>query len=158
MTNLIGKRPILLLILLFMLACGDETPRQTIPFAQVYFRVDPVSYDVELKIPNSYKIFTEANRRLVSDRFGFAGVLVVTDAKGSLHAFDICCPFENKKTVVVSPEYDGHGYEGKVKCPSCGSVFVTMFGLGNCESGPSVEYLQRYNVTPLSDGSYRVTN
>lgn len=158
MANIIGKWKILLLIFLFTFACGEEMSRQTIPMAQVYFRIDPMSYDDELKNPDSYKIFKEANRRFDTDRFGFAGVLVVTDAYGGLHAFDLCCPHEDKKLVVVSPEYDGHAYDGTVKCTSCGSVFITMFGLGSVESGPSVEYLQRYNVTPLSDGSYRITN
>lgn len=146
------------LILLIVVSCGEEAPRQTVPFAAVNFRIDPNGYDIELNSPLSYKIFTEEDRRLDTDRFGYAGVLVVSDANRALHAFDLCCPHEDSKQVVVAPEYEGHGYDGKVKCASCGSVFVTMFGLGSVESGPSTEPLQKYNVVPLQDGSCRVIN
>ena len=150
---------ILLIIFLMVISCGEDTSRQTVPFASVNFRVDLNGYDPVLNSPHSYKIFTEEERRLPSDRFGYAGVLVVSDATGILYAFDLCCPHEDSKRVVVAPGYEGNGgYNGKVKCASCGSVFVTMFGLGNVESGPSKEPLQQYNVIPLQDGSYRVVN
>lgn len=149
---------VLLIVFLVVVSCGEETPRQTVPFAPVNFRVDPNGYDPILNNPHSYKIFTEEERRLPSDRFGYAGVLVVSDATGNLHVFDLGCPHEDSRQVVVNPEYDGNGYNGKVKCTSCGSVFVTMFGLGSVESGPSTEPLQRYNIILLPDGSSRVSN
>lgn len=150
---------ILFLIMLIVVSCGEEAPRQTVPFAPVNFRVDLRSYDAVLNNPHSYKIFTEEERRLPSDRFGYAGVLVVSDARGDLHAFDLCCPYEGSRQIAVTPGYEGDGgYNGKVKCVSCGSVFVTMFGLGSVESGPSTEPLQRYNVMLLQDGSYRIVN
>lgn len=149
---------VFLLILLIVTSCGDETPRQTVPFAQVNFRVDLISYDSELKNPDRYKIFTEEQRRLDTDYFGYGGVLVVSGPSGDLHAFDLCCPHEDNRQVVVVPDYEGSGYIGKVKCPSCGSVFVTMFGLGSVESGPSMEPLQRYNVILLQDRSSRIVN
>ncbi|MDR0421798.1 MAG: hypothetical protein LBH72_02160 [Proteiniphilum sp.] len=111
-----------------------------------------------MKNPLSYKIFTENDRRLPADRFGYAGVLVVSDATGVLHAFDLCCPREDSRQVAVVPDYEGGGYNGKVRCASCGSVFVTMFGFGSVESGPSTEPLQRYRVILLQDGSSRVVN
>ncbi|SEA37319.1 Rieske [2Fe-2S] domain-containing protein [Porphyromonadaceae bacterium KH3R12] len=150
---------VLSVIILLAFSCGDETARQTVPYAPVNFRVDPSGYDAILNNPHSYKIFTEEERRLPSDRFGYAGVLVVSDARGGLHAFDLCCPHEDSKGITVTPDYEeNEGYNGKVKCVLCGSVFVTMFGLGSVESGPSTEPLQRYNVLPLQDGSYRVVN
>lgn len=146
-------------IFFLMTSCGDEVPRQTIPYAPVNFRVDLNSYDLTLSSPLSYKEFTDANRRIATDRYGYGGVLVVTNAQGQLHAFDRCCPHEDKKTHVVAVDYPGNvGYQGKVKCPTCGSVFVTMFGIGNVESGPSLEPLQRYNVIALQDGSFRIVN
>ncbi|WP_298649239.1 hypothetical protein [uncultured Proteiniphilum sp.] len=146
------------LIILILVSCGEEASRQTVPFAAVNFRVDLSGYDRVLNSPHSYKIFTEDERRLPSDRFGYAGVLVISDATGILHAFDLCCPHEDSKQAVVVPGYAGEGYDGKVKCNSCGSVFVTMFGLGSVEAGPSTETLQRYNVILLQDGSYRIVN
>ncbi|MFA7494105.1 MAG: Rieske 2Fe-2S domain-containing protein [Proteiniphilum sp.] len=144
--------------LLIVLSCGEEETRQTVPYAAVNFRVDPNGADYILRNNLSYKIFTENELHPSTDRFGYAGVLVVTDANGTLHAFDLCCPHEDSKHIIVSPEYDGNGYGGKVKCSVCGSVYVTMFGLGNVESGPSTESLQRYNVIRLQDGSWRVVN
>ncbi|WP_294080525.1 Rieske 2Fe-2S domain-containing protein [Proteiniphilum sp. UBA5384] len=149
---------IFFLIIFLGVSCGSEVPRQTIPYGPVNFRVELMSYDSELKNPDCYKIFTEEHRRLNSDRFGYAGVLVITDARGNLYAFDLCCPHEDSRQAVVSPDYDGNGYAGKVRCNSCGSVYVTMFGIGNVESGPSSEPLQRYTVIQLQDGSYRVIN
>jgi hypothetical protein len=151
-------KSVVVVFLLIVMSCGEESPRWTVPSAQVNFRVDPDGYDPVLKNPHSYKIFTESERRLPSDRFGYAGVLVVSDATGVLHAFDLCCPHEDSRQAVVVPDYEGKGYNGKVKCASCGSVFVTLFGLGNVESGPSTEPLQRYNVILLQDGSSRVVN
>lgn len=149
---------VLLLIFLGIVSCGEEASRQTVPFAPVNFRVDPNGYDHILKNPNTYKIFMENKEHPSSERFGYGGVLVVSGPSGDLHAFDLCCPHEGSRQVLVNPEYDGSGYNGKVKCASCGSVFVTMFGLGSVESGPSTEPLQRYSVVPQTDGSYRVIN
>ncbi|NLX66623.1 MAG: Rieske 2Fe-2S domain-containing protein [Bacteroidales bacterium] len=147
-----------LIFLLMALSCGEEESRQTVPYAPVNFRVDPNGVDYILRNNLSYKIFTENEAHTTTDRFGYAGVLVVTDANGALYAFDLCCPHEENRNVTVSPEYEGNGYGGKVKCSACGSVYVTMFGLGNVESGPSAESLQRYNVIRLQDGSWRVVN
>lgn len=148
----------LIIFLVGVVSCGDEAPRQTVPYARVNFRVDPNGADYILKNNIVYKIFTKDEVHPTTDRFGYAGVLVVTDANGGLHAFDLCCPHEDNMRIVVNPDYEEKGYSGKVKCPTCGSVFGTMFGLGNVESGPSTEPLQRYNVIKLQDGSYRVVN
>ncbi len=148
----------LIIFLVVSVSCGDEAPRQTVPYALVNFRVDPDGADHILKNYLTYKIFTKSEAHSSTDRFGYAGVLVVTDANGGLHAFDLCCPHEDNKQIIINPDYEEKGYNGKVKCTSCGSVFVTMFGIGNVESGPSTEPLQRYNVILLQDGSYRVIN
>ena len=49
---------------------------------------------------------------------------------------------------------------GKAVCPKCGSVFVTMYGLGSVESGPSAEPLQRYTVRKDfgREGVFVITN
>jgi len=146
---------IIALSLLFTFAaCVDETDRSTIPFAPVNFTVDLLGYDHILNNALSYKVFTEKDRRVDSDRFGFAGLLVVADATGNtLFAYDLCCPYEDSKSIKVLP-----GDEGKVKCPSCGSVFATMYGQGNVVSGPASQSLQRYRVIPLHPGVYRLSN
>ncbi|MDD2247347.1 MAG: hypothetical protein PHI70_06350 [Proteiniphilum sp.] len=155
------KRVVLAIMLIIMAlsSCVDEAPRHSIPFAPVNFRIDLNSYDIALKNAMSYKIFSEKDRRFASDRFGFSGILAVTDATGaSIYAYDLCCPYEDNKTIRVEPGYDPTGYNGKACCPSCGSIFVLMYGLGSVESGPAKEPLQRYTVMPLQGDSYRIVN
>jgi hypothetical protein len=147
-------KKIIFLLLLIAASCADESPRFTIPVAPVNLRIDVNGYDYELKTPLSYKIFTENMRRSESDRFGFAGVFLVSDANGSsIFAYDLCCPYEDKRDVTVVPRADG-----KARCSSCGSIFVTMYGLGSVESGVATEPLQSYKVVPLQQGSYRILN
>ncbi len=156
---------ILFLILFAVTACEDEEARPTVPFSPVSFRIDVNGRDYKLKTPLYYLLFTEKDRTLPTDRFGYGGLLVVSDAMASaIYAYDLSCPHEDSKVVQVVPANDG-----KAVCPSCGSVFVTMFGLtngdgsmigfGSVDSGPATEPLQRYWVIPLRDeGSYRITN
>lgn len=150
------RRPVIVLLLLLLLctACLDETERFTIPFAPVYFEVQLTSYDVELRNPMSFKVFTDAERRRDTDRFGYAGLLVVADMTGNaLYAYDLCCPYEDNKSIRVV-----HGGNGKAECPSCGSVFVTMYGRGNVVEGPASQSLQSYRVIPLYQDTYRISN
>ena len=160
------KRSVIIaLSLLFTLAaCVDETDRYTIPFAPVNFTVDLLGYDHKLNNALSYKVFTEKDRRVDSDRFGFAGLLVVAVVNGntlSLFAYDLCCPYEDSKIIKVEPRSDG-----KAECPVCGSVYVTMdgntsghtmYGFGTPEKGPSSEALQSYRVI-LQNGVYHISN
>lgn len=139
---------------LFLTTCVDESEKLTIPFAAVSFEVHRGSYDVELRNPLAHKIFTDPDRRLVTDRFGYAGLLVVADITGqTLFAYDLCCPYEDSKNIKVLP-----GNDGKAECPSCGSVFVTMYGQGSVVSGPAKQSLQRYQVIPVYQDVYRIVN
>lgn len=150
------KRRIIASAILFHLfvACVKETEQFTIPFAAVSFEVHRGSYDVELRNPMAYKIFTSADQRLASDRLGYAGLLVVSDVTGqTLFAYDLCCPYEDSKNVKVFPTNDG-----KAECRSCGSVFVTMYGQGSVVSGPTKQSLQRYQVIPVYQDVYRIRN
>jgi nitrite reductase/ring-hydroxylating ferredoxin subunit len=140
----------------------DETDRYTIPFAPVSFTVDLLGQDHKLNIALSYKVFTEKDRRVDSDRFGFAVLLVVADVTGNaLFAYDLCCPYEDSKIIKVKPRSDG-----KAECPECGSVYFTMYGstsgnmmygFGTPEKGPSSEALQSYRVI-LQNGVYHLSN
>ncbi|MBK5194913.1 MAG: hypothetical protein JJE08_02605 [Proteiniphilum sp.] len=156
-------RVILLLLLVAVLSCVDDSSRLTVPYAPVSFRIDLDGPDYLLKIPLSFLAFSEKEKRLPSDRFGFAGLLVVSDATGNaIYAYDLCCPYEDSKVIKVVP-----GNEGTAVCPSCGSVFVTMFGItdnngmrgfGSVKSGPATEPLQSYRVVPLQSGRYSIVN
>lgn len=150
------RRPVVVLLLLLLLctACVDEAEEFTIPIAPVNFEMHLASFDVELRNALAYKIFTEEARRRDTDRFGYAGLLVVADMTGNtLYAYDLCCPYEDNKSISVVP-----GGNGKAECPSCGSVFVTMHGQGNVVKGPARQPLQRYRVIPTYQDTYRISN
>ena len=150
----------LLLLLLWLPFCSDDAPRQTVPFAPVNFQLDLNGLDHSLKNSLSFKIFTEQDRRTDNDRFGYSGVLVIsgmgvtTDVTGTnFYAYDLCCPHEKNRKSTIIPEEDG-----TATCATCGSEFVTMYGLGTPQKGPATESLQRYRVIPTQYGTYRVVN
>lgn len=134
-------------------SCGEESIRNTIPYAPVSFTIDLNGMDHELRNPLSYKVYGGDDRRLESDRMGYAGLLVVTGADGTIYAYDSCCPHEDSKQVSVHP-----GQDGTASCPVCGSQYVTIYGLGSPVSGPSTEPLQLYRVIPHLDGTYLIVN
>lgn len=149
----------LLLLLVAVSSCEDESAHLTIPYAPVRFSIDLNGQDFLLRTPLSFITFSEKEKRLPSDRVGFAGLLIVSSATGdAIYAYDLCCPYEDSRVIRVIP-----GNEGKAVCPSCGSVFVTMFGdniygYGSVESGPATEPLQSYRVSPLPFGRYTIMN
>ena len=145
---------ILLWFFVFVFSCVDESSHLTIPYAPVSFRIELTGPDYLLRTPLSFITFSEKEKRLPSDRLGYAGLLVVSDATGSaLYAYDLCCPHEDSKVIKVIPESNGSAV-----CPQCKSVFVTMYGQGSVVSGPAGESLQKYTVIPLQSGSYSITN
>lgn len=154
--SVVFKLALVLFLSMSLGACKDETPRATIPFAPVSFQIDLNGLDHPLKNALSYKTFTEQDRRSGEDRFGYSGVLVVSDATGtSLYAYDLCCPHEKRRETKIVPNDDG-----TAECPVCGSMFVTLYGRGTVEKGPGTEPLQRYRVIPLAvhPGMFQVVN
>ncbi len=146
----------LLPLFLSLLTCSDEAPHDSIPFAPVNFQIDLKVLDHSLQNPLTYKIFTEQDRRYEEDRFGFSGVMVVSNATATeLYAYDLCCPYEKRREIRIVPdEY------GTATCENCGSSFATLYGLGTVQHGPATQSLQRYNVFPIPSrpGSFRVAN
>ncbi len=152
--SLFFKVSLLWLGLLLFTGCADQVTRQTIPYAPVNIHIDLNGLDHTLRNPLAYKVFTEKDRRTDDERFGYSGVLVTSNADGTiLYAYDLCCPHENKREVRVVPEDNG-----TATCLTCGTVFVTQYGLGTRDKGPSTEPLQRYRIEPFAPGVYRVVN
>lgn len=148
------KIAVVLSFFLLWISCADEVPRFTVPHAPVNFRVDVGGYDFELNGALGYKVFTPNDARTQLDRLGYGGLLLVRDHQASaLFAYDLSCPYEDQKHITVTPSADG-----KAVCKTCGSVFVTMYGLGSVESGPGKEPLQRYKVIPQSNQVFVITN
>ena len=142
-------------LLLFFVSCGHEEMRQTIPFAHVNFRIDTSvgGRDHALRNPLTYKIFMENDRRTPTDRMGFGGLLIVSGFDNEIFAFDLACPFERNPNIRVVPNSNGEAV-----CSSCGSVFITSFGLGTVRSGVARAPLQRYRVYRQESGVFLVRN
>lgn len=138
--------------LCILISCVDEVQPYTIPFAPVYFNIDINGLDSDLT-HFAHKTFTRG--RTVGEQVGYAGLLIFRDAQGEIFAYDLCCPHEDDKNIRVEPTDNG-----KAVCPKCGTVFVTMYGLGSVESGVANQSLQRYNVSKSSrgEGAFVVTN
>ena len=156
-----------IIIIVLLLSCEEQISHNNIPDSPVSFNLMINSIDNILKNGLAYKTFTENDRRLDSDRFGYGGLLVVTDNTGnSIYAYDLACPYEGKRNIKVVP-----GDVGKVNCNDCGSVFITIYGdnipgrgmvgFGSAESGPAAKErisLKSYNVLPLQYGELRIFN
>lgn len=137
------KRLNLLFIgLLFCISCVKDTLPMSLPYSPVYFKVDVNGLDYELRGALNYKIYTESSRRTDNDRFGYAGLLVVRNiTDDGLYAFDLCCPHEKDRSIVVTSNHSGEAI-----CPKCKTVYDTMYGFGIVKSGVSKQPLQVYRV------------
>lgn len=92
---------------------------------------------------------------LASTYTGFSGVLLVCDAFGTPHAYDLCCPVENKQSVRVKISKDD---EMLAVCPECGSKYNVFSLYGHPVSGPAVNRkyaLRPYRVESGLGGNYR---
>ena len=159
-----------LILISLLLSCEDQIPQNNIPYAPVNFKLMLDSRDNILKNGLAYITFTEKDKRLDSDRFGYGGLLVVTDYTGSsIYAYDLACPYEGKKNILVEPSD-----VGQVRCNECGSVFITnfgheiidqagrvMLGYSRAESGPAASEkitLKAYSVRHHQYGEFIILN
>ena len=156
-----------LILLLFFFSCEEKIPRTNVPNAPVNLRLQLHSYDDILKNHFAYKIFTEKDRRTSTDKFGYSGLLVVTGGDiNQIYAYDLCCPYEGDKNILITPKSNG-----KAECEKCGSVFITIYGsfipglgmvgLGSAEDGPAASEglsLRSYSVIPIQQEEYIIVN
>ena len=82
----------------------------------------------------------QIDRRLVTDRFGYAGVVVYIDGNGNYSAYDMACPncVSQKDPVKV---------DGMLAiCPLCGEEYDLGSGYATPQKGISNEALRRYSL------------
>ena len=89
--------------------------------------------------------------RLVTDRFGYAGVVVYIDSFGSYSAYDMACPHCVKQDEPV--EVDGM----LATCPLCGEEYDLGTGYATPQKGISDEALRRYYLI-VSNGVITIRN
>lgn len=139
------------LLMLLASSCGKEETKDIIP-GYPNFKIDLSNLDADLRGPGSIRTYTKP--RLVAESVGYSGLIVVSNViqeNGvvSLSAFDLCCPNEKMREIVVVPSTS----DGTATCPKCNSVFDLYSGLGNVKSGPSKTGLQRYSVRREGNGT-----
>ena len=89
--------------------------------------------------------------RLVTDRFGYAGVVVYIDGFGTYSAYDMACPHCVKQDEPV--EVDGM----LATCPLCGEEYDLGTGYATPQKGISDEALRRYSLI-VSNGVITIRN
>ncbi len=125
---------------LVLSSCEGDIYRSSIPDAPVHLELNLVSqYPNFANSVNQYILFTKP--RYTTDRIGYGGVIVYSTYEGKYSAFDLACPVEAKRDVIVSP--DGTGL---AKCETCGEVYDMMYGFGNPTKGVSKEPLKMYKT------------
>ncbi len=134
----------LLAFLLF--ACAKEEQRNVIPIEPVNFQINFV-LDTELRGAGGFKTFTSP--RLGAEHIGYGGLLVINSFYATnapdLLAYDLSCPSEARRDVLVKPASDG-----TAKCSKCGRVYDLMAN-GKVKSESSNLHMQRYNVVSTSN-------
>lgn len=132
-----------ILLALIPVACSKyET---NIPSLPVRLTLNLSYADKDLMPLYAHKVFTKA--RYAGEYVGYAGVLVVHGNNDTYYAYDLCCPYEGKKSTVVTPSDDG-----TATCATCGSKFDIASG-GFRIDGPELAkgdsykaYLRTYTV------------
>jgi nitrite reductase/ring-hydroxylating ferredoxin subunit len=141
-------------LLFITISSCDKTYVSNIPNYPVFLELDLRFEDRDLVPIQAYKIFTSQNINQAVERTGYGGVLVYHGLNNmgsdSYYAFDISCPHEANRSVVVAVD-DAGIY---AICPKCGSKYELLNGIGNPVSGPSQQegyYLKPYIVSASSD-------
>ena len=131
-------KPYLLCFLLLCLSCIKT--QDPIGNYRVYFRLDLTTKDKELRTIGA-KSYTQKNVNVLFELTGYGGVLVVHAMDDCFYAFDLACPHEASRGVLVEAD------ENTVYavCPQCGTKYDIAFGTG-APDGVSKFYLKRYNV------------
>lgn len=171
---------LILATVLFFASCGKDEPRYAIPAAPVNFMIntsfldnhlaagvgniciyirtsDKANYDKLISGVRSVQTFN-SERAGVSSLPGYSGLLVINTGSSFTStpyaAFDLCCPNEGMRNIMVVPTDDGIA-----RCPECGSTFDILNGSGIALSGEAMDKkksLQSYYVTRESESEYRI--
>lgn len=151
------------LFLLAFCACDTHTTyRSSVPSYPVNIRINTNEGVYVHFVPeNIYTFLTvdeegchfngQIDRRLVTDRFGYAGVVVYIDGFGNYSAYDMACPHCVKQDKPV--EVDGMF----ATCPCCGEEYDLGSGYATPQQGISDEALRRYSLK-VSNGVITIRN
>jgi hypothetical protein len=154
-------RIIISILLVFVAFSCKEEIYSTIPNAPVSYRLSLNFQDQSLNAGvGAYLRITQ--ERFETDRLGFGGLLIVNGVGNetvNLYAYDLACPVEANRSVLIVPENtspSGAPTAITAKCPQCGAVYNIIDGYGTPQSG-SKYYLRTYHVIKTGyNGEYVV--
>ena len=85
---------------------------------------------------------------------GFGGILLVVDYANQPVAYDLACPYEVRRDVLIEVDEEA----AMARCPKCGSTYYIFNNYGLPASGPAHDHnyaLKRYNVVgPMTGIDY----
>ena len=138
------------LLLAFQFVSCDDSIQSSIPDYPVILDLNLTSTYATFK--NSVNEFIVYDKRINEvDRIGFGGIIVYSGFDLNYYAFDMACPYEAKRTILVHPDTTGLP---QVICKTCGSIYDVSNGFGNPTSGPANEVLKRYKTNMSVDILY----
>jgi len=137
---------LIIIFFVFVFASCDDTYHSSIPDYPVYLEINLATAPYTILKTSSLKYFTFKDGITVTDRIGYGGIFVCTGFDGTIYAFDMSCPVEASRSVLVYPPENKDNYIGQLTCEKCGSVFDIGYGVGNPSKGAAKEALKRYKV------------
>ena len=144
------------LFLLSVFSCEDSLENHPVPSYAVHLDLDLLTpRDKGIRIPPSYSIYTTENIIRGKEYIGFGSVIVVNTPFNGYKAFDLSCPYEAKRNILVEVDEDYNAV-----CPVCGSKFEILLNSssGMCIEGKSMHPLRPYQVIQHSSNSLTVRN
>jgi len=140
------------IILLSLVSCNKtqvnvESP---VPKCTVSLTINIMVDAPILDTQGGYYVIKEP--RKYGEYIGYSGVVVFHGFDDRFYAYDICCPHECKREVVLEPSM-----AGVATCKECGSEFDIGFGSGQPTKSPATLPMRRYTTT-VSGYNIRVTN
>lgn len=143
------KQYLILSLLSVHAASCDDNYVSSIPDYPVYLELNLTTYPYnDLNYSSNVFFYFETRANLpATNSIGFGGLIVNTGFDGNFYAFDMCCPYEAKKTIKVYPNDIGEAV-----CKECGSIFDIGNGTGFPTSGLAKEPLRNYRT--YRNGNY----
>lgn len=120
----------------------------------VYLHLDMSFEDKELRSVPSSKQYTLKNINTNTERVGFGGVLVVHSVDDQYYAFDLSCPYESRRDVLIAPD----ATVLTATCAQCGTVYDIGVGGTGAPNGIGTYYLKKYYVNRVGNSELTVTN
>lgn len=132
------KYGLLVWMLFGWLSCTEENP---LPEYPVLLRLDLKYQDKALRDIPSFRTYTLSSHTINNNYryFGYGGILVVHSHHGGYFAYDLACPYEWRRDVLVEPDKDVL----YATCPQCGSKF-DLINDGRLKEGRAKRGLKEY--------------